>query len=88
MKVTIDADSKPDLRRSIQSADHGIQFQPCLVGIVLRAKGGSHMAVRVDIEDDGITNLINNAGSSLILYRYAKVVSRSGSYSDVALSIR
>jgi hypothetical protein len=87
MEVAIDTDPELDYRRGVQSADHGIQFQPYLVCVVLGAKGCSHGAMGVDVEDDGITNLINDTGISLILYRYVKVVSRSGCHSDIALFI-
>ena len=88
MKITIDTDSQLDYRRSVQSTDHGIQFQPYLVCIVLRTKGCPHRAVGVNVEDDGIANFINDTGAALILYRHVKVVSRSGCHSDIALSIR
>ena len=46
------------------------------------------MGVGVDIEDNRIPNLINNAGAALILYRYIKVISRSGGHSNIVFFIR
>jgi len=88
MEVAIDAEPELDYRRGVQSTDHGIQFQPHLVCVVLRAKGRSHVTVGVDIEDNGIANLINDTGVALILHRYVKVVSRSGRHGDVVFPVR
>ena len=87
VKIAIDANPELDYRHGVQSADHGVQLQSYLVGIVLGAERRSHVTVGVDVEDDGITNLINDTGVALILHRYVKVVSRSGRHSDVVLPV-
>ena len=89
MKVTIDADPQLDYRFSVQSTDHGIQFQPGLVFIIrLMAEKCRHVGVGVDIEDNGIPYLINDTGLALVLYRYVKVVSRGGRHGDIVFPIR
>ena len=88
LKVAIDADPQLGYRRSIQSADHGIQFQPYLVCVVLRAEEWRHMGVGVDIEDNRIPYFINDTGAALILHRNIEVISGSGRYGNIALSIR